>query len=234
MITKYRHNISDVAQLSTHEKRHLKMVTDKYPFLASEYYLSLIDWNNLRDPLRRAVIPHLEELTDWGTLDASQECSYTIMPGLQHKYDSTALLMVSDRCAGICRYCFRKRIFMDRRVQIIQDVPDAMKYIKAHKEIASVLLTGGDPLRLETSALEDILRQLWEIAHVRTVRIGTRMPAFDPFRIIDDSNLVNLIGRYGSANNKGLYVMTHFVHPRELNDCSERAIDLLRRAGAFL
>lgn len=234
MNTKYLHEISDVSQLSLHERRDLKQVTNKYPFHASEYYLSLIDWSNEQDPLRKALIPQAEELAEWGSLDASEESRYTIMPGLQHKYDSTALMLVSGSCGGICRYCFRKRIFMQNRADILEDIPGAINYIRDHKEITSVLLSGGDPLRLATSTLEDILGQLWGIDHLQTVRIGTRMLSFDPFRILNDPDLLNMIGRYGSSIRKGLYVMTHFVHPRELNEHAERAVTLLRKAGAVL
>ena len=234
MTTEYLHDITEVSQLSVHERCQLKQVTATYPFLASEYYLSLIDWNNAQDPLRKALIPQPAELTDWGTLDASEESRYTIMPGLQHKYDATALLLVSGRCGGICRYCFRKRIFMQRRVDILHDLPGAMKYIREHKEITSVLLSGGDPLRLETAALEEIMGRISLIDHVQTIRIGSRMLSFDPFRILEDPTFLGLMERYAGHGKKGIYLMTHFVHPRELNEHSQKAVGLLRRAGVVL
>ena len=104
----------------------MKHVTDKFPFYANDYYLSLIDWDDPDDPIRRIIIPHIQELEDWGRLDPSDEYSYTIVPGLEHKYNSTALLLVSDVCGGICRYCFRKRLFAQRHTKHKLNLPVSM------------------------------------------------------------------------------------------------------------
>jgi len=64
------------------------------------------------------VIPDVQELDDWGQLDASDEESYTVAKGLEHKYDSTALLLVNEVCAAYCRFCFRKRLFMDENEEV--------------------------------------------------------------------------------------------------------------------
>lgn len=196
----------------------------------NDYYLSLINWDDPNDPIRHIVIPIIEELEEWGRLDPSDEKGYTIMPGLEHKYNSTALLLVSNICDGLCRYCFRKRVFIDSRKEYLRDTPKAMQYIKQHCEITNVLLTGGDPLVLTTSELEDIIRQVYEIEHVRIIRIGTKVPAFNPHRIIDDTALLEMLGTYSTGRRK-IYVMTHFVHPRELTDLAVRGINLLQKAG---
>jgi lysine 2,3-aminomutase len=223
--------LSDVEGLSKQEKQDLQEVVRKFPFRANKYYLDLIDWTNPEDPLRRAVIPDMGELGEWGRLDASDEHIYYVMPGVQHKYDSTLLLLVSNQCAGICRYCFRKRIFL--RPEILRDVPRAMNYLREHKEITNVLVTGGDPLTLDTERLESLLERIREIEHVGIVRIGTRIPAFNPFRVIDDPSLVRMLRKHNSRD-KRIYIMTHFLHPRELTDVSIRALDLLFRSGVVL
>jgi KamA family protein len=175
----------------------------------------------------------LQELDEWGRLDPSDEKSYTILPGLEHKYNSTALLLVSNVCDGICRYCFRKRVFIEPQSEYLRDLPAALAYIKQHHEITNILLTGGDPLVLTTSKLENIIRQLREIGHVKIIRIGTKMPAFNPSRIIDDPALLEMVNKY-STKRKKIYFMTHFVHPRELTDLAVRAVRLLRKAGAII
>ena len=155
------------------------------------------------------------------------------MPALEHKYNSTALFLVSDVCDGICRYCFRKRVFIESHKEHQLDLPAALGYIKQHNEITNVLLTGGDPLVLTTSKLENIIRQLREIEHVQIIRIGTRTPVFNPYRIVDDPALLEMIETY-STERKKIYVVTHFVHPRELTDAAIKAINLLERAGAII
>jgi len=230
---KYFTEIEQLEQLSEQEKVELKKVTDKFAFRCNDYYLSLIDWNDPDDPIRTIIIPNLHELDEWGRLDPSDEQTYTIMPGLEHKYNSTALLLVSNVCDGICRYCFRKRVFIKPQSEYLRDLPAALQYIKQHREVTNVLLTGGDPLVLTTSKLEGIVRQLREIGHVRIIRIGTKIPAFNPYRIIGDPALLEMIEKY-STPLKRIYVMTHFVHPSELTDVAVEAVDLLRKAGALL
>ena len=220
-------------QLSEQQHAELKKVADKFGFRSNDYYLSLINWEDPDDPIRTLIIPHIQELDEWGRLDPSDEKTYTIMPGLEHKYNSTAVLLVSNVCDGICRYCFRKRVFIESQKEYLRDLPAAMQYIKEHIEINNVLLTGGDPLTLTTSKLENIVRQLRGIEHVRIIRIGTRTPTFNPYRIIDDPALLEMIKNY-STERKRIYVMTHFAHPRELTDVAIKAVGLLQKAGAMI
>jgi len=175
----------------------------------------------------------MRELDQWGRLDPSDEKTYTVMPGLQHKYTSTALLLVTGLCDSICRYCFRKRFFIKSQRDYLQDLPSALRYIKQHPEITNVLLTGGDPLVLKNSKLGNILHKLRQIDHVQIIRIGTRFPAFNPHRIVDDAALMKIIETY-STERKRIYVMTHFVHPRELTGVAVQAVHLLQKAGTVV
>ena len=211
----------------------MQKVCDKFRFRANDYYLSLIDWDDPNDPIRQIVVPHKKELEKWGDLDPSNEKAYTVMPGMEHKYNSTVLLLVSDVCDGICRYCFRKRLFIEKHSEHKLDIQRAVEYIKRHREISNVLLTGGDPLMLTTSKLEKIIAPLREINHVEIIRIGTRMPVFNPYRIIDDPALGKLIEKH-STGDKKIYMMLHFVHPTELTDVAIEGVDILQKSGAIL
>ena len=230
---KYVTRIEQLEQLSGQQRAELRKVTDKFAFRSNNYYLSLIDWDDPDDPICTIIIPHIRELDEWGRLDPSDEKAYTIMPGLEHKYNSTAVLLVSNVCDGICRYCFRKRVFIESQKEYLRDLPAALQYIKEHREVTNVLLTGGDPLVLTTSKLENIVRQVREIEHVRIIRIGTRTPTFNPYRIIDDQALLEMVKKY-STERKKIYFMTHFAHPRELTDSAVEAVDLLQKAGAMI
>lgn len=229
----YLTRINQVEQLDPQKRAELEKVTNKFAFRCNDYYLSLIDWNDPNDPIRRLIVPNLRELAEWGRLDPSSEESYRITPGLEHKYNSTALLLVSNVCEGICRYCFRKRVFISAEHDHLRDLPAAIDYIRRHTEITNVLLTGGDPLVLTTGKLEPIIRQLREIEHVQVIRIGTKMPAFNPYRILDDPTLTAMIERY-STPTKAIYFMTHFIHPRELTEPAVEALYRLRKAGAVV
>ncbi len=230
---KYKTKIEQLGQLSEQESCELQKVAEKFPFRVNDYYLSLINWDDPDDPIRKIIIPHVQEFDEWGRLDPSDEKAYTVVPGLEHKYNSTALLLVSDICEGICRYCFRKRVFLESHKGNQLDLKAALQYIKQHKEITNVLLTGGDPLTLPTSKLEDIIRQLRQIEHVSVIRIGSRMPVFNPFRITEDTALLEMIKKYSNANKK-IYIMTHFDHPREITDIAAKAVDLLQKCNAMV
>ncbi|MEN6443058.1 MAG: KamA family radical SAM protein [Methanoregula sp.] len=233
MHTKYLSTIDELDNLvgfTPRERNDMEKVCEKFPFRANEYYLSLIDWKDRDDPIRKIVIPDLRELDGQGSFDPSREKDFTRQPGLQHKYDQTALLMMSDVCGGICRFCFRKRLFMNKERETVKDISCGLEYIREHKEITNVLLTGGDPLTLETRKLEETLKELREISHVNVIRIGSKMLAYNPHRILDDPNLCSMFSRY-STPEKRVYLMAHFNHPRELSDVSIRAAEQLQKNG---
>ena len=98
--------------LSPDETEQLKQVTRIHPMRVSPYYLSLINWDDPNDPIRKMAMPSREELNLAGVYDTSGEAENTKMPGLQHKYAETALILATNRCATYCRYCFRKRLFI--------------------------------------------------------------------------------------------------------------------------
>jgi len=180
--------LDNLVGLSKKDREEMESVTELFPFRANDYYLSLIDWKDGNDPLRRIVVPHAQELAHGGCADPSHEQDYTKQPGLQHKYNQTGLLLLTDTCAGICRFCFRKRLFMSCKRETVRDVSDNIEYIREHKEITNVLLTGGDPLTLSTRQLEPVLKELREIEHVNIIRIGSKMLAYNPYRILNDPN----------------------------------------------
>jgi lysine 2,3-aminomutase len=236
MNPKYMSTISELDNhvgLASKERDAMETVSETFPFRSNEYYLSLIDWKDDHDPLRRIVIPDSAELKGGGCLDPSCEKDFTRKPGLQHKYAQTGLLLLSDVCGGICRFCFRKRLFMDTERETVKDVSAGIDYIREHKEITNVLLTGGDPLTLETCRIESILRQLREIEHVSIIRIGSKMLAYNPYRILNDNNLCSVLSRY-STPEKRIYLMAHFNHPRELTDVSIQAAHELQKAGVMV
>jgi len=229
----YFTSVDQLEHLTDQQRAELKKVTDRFAFRVNDYYLSLINWDDPDDPIRRIVIPDTSELEQWGGMDPSNEKAYTVMQGLEHKYHSVAVFLVTDICDGFCRYCFRKRLFIRKERQSLEDWEAAYEYVADHKEITNVLLTGGDALMLPTHKLEEVLARLRSIKHVNIIRLGTRVPSYNPYRIINDAELLKIVEKY-STKRKRIYAMTHFVHPRELTDAAVEGVSLLQKAGAKL
>lgn len=229
---RYVNKLDQVQGLSDHERQELQPVAEKFAFRTNEYYQSLIDWNDPDDPIRRIVMPDIQELDEFGEMDASDEHSYTVRKGLEHKYGDTALLLVNNVCGAYCRFCFRKRLFTDGNDEVVNDITDAIAYIEQHPEINNVLLSGGDPLIMSTGKLTKIIKQLRAINHVRIIRIGTKMTAFDPYRILNDPSLLEMLSEYSLPDRK-IFVMAHFNHPRELTEPALKGLQLLQKAGAI-
>ena len=224
--------LSNSVDIPQEVKQVIRQVSDKYRFQASKYYLSLIDWDDPEDPIRRLIVPDISEMHEWGSADPSDEAKYTIFPGLEHKYPSTALMLVSNLCGGICRYCFRKRVFI--KDEVVNDLGRAIDYIQEHTEISNILLTGGDSLMLGTEEIVEILDRLKVIKHVKIIRFGSKMLAFNPYRIIDDPALLKVIKSHIADTHQHIYIMNHFSHSNEITDVTEKAISLIRSTNAEL
>jgi len=229
----YITKINNVKQLGEKDKTLLADVTRQYAFRVSNYYLNLINWTDPHDPIHRLIIPERAELLEWGNLDASNEDYYTVQPGLEHKYPDTTLLLITDMCAGFCRYCFRKRLVMSENGETKIDILKCIQYITEHKEVNNVILSGGDPLILSTKKLERIIKNLISINHVRIIRIGTKFPAFYPERILNDSDLLNLF-EFVQRAGKQLYLMVHFDHPREMTASATASIRMVQNTGTLV
>ncbi len=226
--------LDQVEQLGAAEKQALAPVGERFVFRATPYYLGLIDWNDPDDPIRRIVVPTTDEIAETDDiLDASNETSNTKVHGLQHKYGPTALLLVTEVCAAYCRFCFRKRLFMDEVHETSLNISEGLRYIREHPEISNVLLTGGDSLMMSSGRLAEVFRKLREIDHVRIIRLGTKVPAFEPQRITEDPELLQAIRKYSEPERR-IYVMAHFNHPRELTEVARKGLRLLLESGAIV
>ena len=230
---KYLTRIDQINELSDSEKDRLRPVQEKFVFRTNDYYQSLINWDDPNDPIRQLIVPREDELDEWGRLDASFEELYTKVPGLEHKYRDTALLLVNDVCGAYCRFCFRKRLFMNDNDEVVKDVSNGLQYIREHPEISNVLLTGGDPLIMSTSKLEPVIAGLRDIPHVKIIRIGTKMPAFNPYRILNDPSLWRMLETYSTTEAR-IYIMAHFNHPVELTAVAREGLDALHKHGAVI
>ena len=206
------------------DKDKLREVIKKYPMRINPYYLSLIKKKD--DAIWKQCIPDTQELEDpEGFEDPLCEERDSPVPGLTHRYPDRVLLLVSNQCAMYCRFCTRKRKVGDPFKRITKDqISKGIDYIKDHREVRDVLLSGGDPFLLSDSYLEWILKELRKIPHVEIIRIGTRVPCALPHRVTPE--LCNMLKKYHP-----LFVNVHFAHPDEITEMSEEACTMLVNAG---
>ncbi|MDO5844101.1 MAG: KamA family radical SAM protein [Methanocorpusculum sp.] len=224
--------LSDFIKMSEKEKEELSQLLEKYPMSVTKYYLSLIDKNDINDPIRKICVPTVSEKSSEGRTDTSGELENTILPGLQHKYRETALVLSTNACAVYCRYCFRKRLVGAENDEVVKSIDKVAGYIKNHTEINNVLISGGDSFLMSNERIEKYLEKFSDISHIDYIRFATRVPVVFPERITDDSNLIEIIRKF--SEKKQIYVVTHFNHPKECTEESAQAIGLLKNSGVII
>ncbi len=163
------------------------------------------------------------------------------LEGMQHKYRETLLFFPArgQTCHAYCTYCFRWAQFvgMPEMKFEARETRDLERYLAAHPEISDVLVTGGDPLIMKTELLRPYLEPLLKpgLDHVRTIRLGTKSPAYWPQRFITDPDADDLLRLFEEivASGRHLAVMGHFSHPVELSTpIARRALARIRGTGA--
>ena len=207
-------------------QRLLPVITS-YPLSITPYYLSLIDVNNVQDPIRRQCFPDLQEIRFLQDAedDPLEERRQMPVPGLIHRYEDRCLILATHACSVYCRHCNRKHLWGSKRHGPAKAEFHAMiQYIARTATIREVILSGGDPLTLPDKKLEWLLASLRAIPHVEVIRIGTRVPVVLPMRITRE--LCDLLARY-----RPLWLNTQFNHPREVTPEAAQACEKLLLAG---
>ena len=207
-------------------KNVMNQIVHRHPMKIPSYYFKLIDFENCYDPIRKMSVPTEFELDDHGEYDTSGEESNTVIPGLQHKYKQTALILSTNQCYMYCRHCFRKRMVGYTENEIMSTMLDALSYIQEHKEISNVLVSGGDSFALQNNIIKEYLDHLTQIDHLNFIRFGTRTPVVLPMRISQDKELLDILSTYNKR--KPIIVVTQFNHPNEINQASVQAIQALK------
>ena len=228
-----RNRIQNLAQLEsrlplTPEERAGTILAGKKLALGiTPHFFNLIDREDPDCPIRRQVVPRIEESITASDemLDPCGEDSNMPVPGLVHRYPDRVLLLVTDRCASYCRYCTRSRVVSGAGEQeLTMDLEGAFAYLQKHPEVRDVLLSGGDPLLLSDSKLDAILTRLRQIPTIEFIRIGTRIPIFLPQRITTE--LLNVLKKHHP-----LWMSVHSNHPKELTQEVRLALGRLADAG---
>jgi lysine 2,3-aminomutase len=215
--------------LTAEEEQKMASIIERYPMCVNQYYFSLIDTSDRNGAIMRMAIPDLAESLEGGKADTSGEFDNTVVRGMQHKYRQTALILSTTQCAMYCRHCFRKRMVGMDGEEAAKYLPVMADYVRAHKEINNVLISGGDALLNSNEVLEKYLQYFTAISNLEFIRFGSRIPVVLPQRIYEDEALLELFRKYGAK--KSLYIVTQFNHPREITPESIRAVQALQSAG---
>ncbi|HEX9578760.1 MAG TPA: KamA family radical SAM protein [Myxococcales bacterium] len=209
--------------LTEDERRGCLETRDSFRLGISPYYLSLIDAEHPFCPVRMQAIPsRAEALKSLGELrDPLGEDKHRPVRAIVHKYPDRVLLLALDHCPVYCRHCTRRRITSGEEGGISRDeLREAVQYLREHREVRDVLVSGGDPLILATARLVELLEEIRAVPHVEIVRIGTRVPVCLPMRV--DDELAKALRRFAP-----LYVVTHFNHAKEITPESREACERL-------
>jgi lysine 2,3-aminomutase len=210
------------------QRAALEQVAARYAVAITPAMAELIDPADPRDPIARQFVPDPAELDarPEETADPIGDHAHSPVEGIVHRYPDRALLKLTPICAVYCRFCFRREMIGPGAKPLTpRQLDAALGYIAARPEIWEVILTGGDPLVLSARRLQAVVSQLAAIAHVKVIRVHTRVPVADPARVTPE--LVRAL----KAKGKATYVALHANHARELTPDARAACARLIDAG---
>ena len=206
----------------------LQEIAARYAVAITPAMADLIDRSDAHDPVARQFVPDARELnlSPLESGDPIGDEAFSPVEGIVHRYPDRVLLKLVNACAVYCRFCFRREMVGPGRGGLKpRALAAALDYIAGCPQIWEVILTGGDPLVLSARRLADVVRRLSAIAHVKVIRVHTRVPVVAPERI--DAALVRAL----RAPEKASFVVLHANHPRELTKQARSACARLVDAG---
>lgn len=200
---------------------------DGFALSITPYYLSLCSKTDPSCPIRLQCVPRSEEArrAPGDMVDPLGEVAHEVAPHLVQRYPDRVLLLVTDRCSVYCRFCTRSRMVGEGGgARSLDALAPAFDWLRAHPEVRDVIVSGGDPLVMNTTRIAAILETLAGISSIDYVRVASRTPVTLPQRI--DRELCQALRVHPSV-----WLMTHFNHPRELTNESTAALATLVDAG---
>jgi lysine 2,3-aminomutase len=207
----------------------LKEVAARYAVAVTPTMAELIDRDDPGDPIARQFIPDPAELVvrPQERADPIGDDAFSPVAGIVHRYPDRVLLKLTHTCPVYCRFCFRREMVgpRGRGALTAEQREAAYGYIRQHRQIWEVILTGGDPLVLSAHALGQVMNALAAVDHVKIVRLHSRVPVVEPERITGD--LVTAL----RCGGKTTYVALHANHPRELSAAARAACARIIDAG---
>jgi EF-P beta-lysylation protein EpmB len=202
----------------------------RFPLRVPRGFVARMRHGDPNDPLLRQVLPldDEERIVPGFDLDAVGDMAARAGDGLIRKYNGRALLIATGSCAIHCRYCFRRHFPYADETAARDGWRSAVEALRADPGVEEVILSGGDPLALATSKLAQLTAALQRIAHLKRLRIHTRLPIVLPERV--DAELIAWL----RALPWPVTVVVHANHANEWTDEVDAAMACLRSAGALL
>ena len=219
--------LAEAGLISPDQIDTMDAVAGTYAVAVPDAIARLIDPSDPADPIARQVVPDARELESReGELsDPIGDQAFSPIKGITHRYPDRLLLKPVLTCPLYCRFCFRREVVGTENGTLTEEELElAFRYIEDRPEIWEVIVTGGDPLVLSDRRLRDIIRRIDAIPHVRVIRIHTRIPIADPARV--GRGLIDAL-----KVEKGVFIVLHCNHPRELSDEARVACDALIDSG---
>ncbi|SJM95236.1 putative lysine aminomutase [Crenothrix polyspora] len=223
-------DLCDFLNLSPEDLPASVIASKAFPLRVPLSFAACMEKGNPYDPLLRQVLPIEDELFAYPGFcdDPVGDLPATAQAGVIHKYYGRVLLINTGSCAINCRYCFRRNFpYADLQLSK-QKQAAAIDYIKADTSISEVIFSGGDPLLLSDARLANLIEQLDGIAHVKRIRLHSRLPIVLPARITDE--FIALL----TQSSKQIIMVTHCNHANELSADTIRASHALKRHGVTL
>jgi lysine 2,3-aminomutase len=220
--------ISQLIELTPEEEEGIRNAKGRLSMAITPYWAALLDSADPSCPIRRQCIPSADEFRI-GPYEMSDPCGEdhdSPAPHLVHRYPDRVLLLATEACAMYCRHCTRRRLVgqEDQADGSTGRWDAALDYIRSHKKVRDVLISGGDPLTLEDEVIGDLLKRIRAIPHVEFVRIGSRMPVTLPQRITE--GLIATLKKYSPV-----WMSIHFNHAKEITRRTRIACEMLADAG---
>ncbi len=165
-----------------------------------------------------------------------------VLAGSQHKYPQTQLIFdkSTQHCFSFCTYCFRHaQVRGDEDMFLQKDIDQIHDYLRLHKEVTDILITGGDGGFMPAERLEQYVRPLFddpELMHIRTIRLATRSLTFQPEMILT-KKYEKMLGLFDKMHENGIQLawMAHFSTPKELlNPMTIAAVRRLQKHGVVI
>ena len=224
--------LEQIVALTPEERNGAVTATGVLKLRISPHIATLMDRDDPTDTLRRQFIPSAQETESIDDTrlfaDVNADDRYSPTSGLVHRYPTKVLLFPSNYCGAYCRYCFRRKLDKETEKTLsTSEFEAAFEYIRHHKTIEEVILSGGDPLVLGDDRLDAILAALAAMPHIKIVRIHTRMPIVVPYRVTE--SLIGTLSKYKSRFP--IYIVMHVDTVKELSPATNRAISALVDAG---
>ena len=228
-----RNYVDSIEQLEKHinlsDSERQALETLETTWGTTPYFASLMDHDDPKCPIRRQVIPSMNEtrntfgMQDYLVWKENRATEEKRPDCIARQYKDRVAFTVTQVCGIYCRHCFRKELVVDKDLKLSFEVDEGLKWIAEHPEVRDILITGGDPFLLSDDQLDYLIRKIREIPHVEMIRFGSRLPVVLPQRITP--GLLKVLGGY---HRVPIWINTQVNHPKEITELTAKAVyDLL-------